>query len=467
MRNLAGVFSFLLLLDGWDGRGALAAEPSPVPSPGAAATFQVPLPPTPPPPPTQVISVGEQLTGTLTLDAYQMFFELTAPSDGTLVVHTPSHIGLLIDNVAFDYWPPMVGTMPVVAGQTYRGWVFVSFDVWGFDCCDPVSFVLTTSLLPPGAVVPIGCRTFPPAPTWVCINGDWMPPDHPEALAGGSGPTPRPPAPPSAAPPVVQPCPTPQPVSNWVCINGDWIPPDHPEALSNSPAPPVPPPAPPAPPTPPAAPACTTRDPFAGIPGLYGVCVGTMWVPIGHPLVPDARIAVTGVQPAAGTIGEWVRIFGVGFSLDTTVTFGGTAATDIIVESGGSIFALAPAHNAGPVDVAVHNAGGLNATLAGAYTYHPVTVTAIATVVSPGGDLIVTWVAPAGQSSLDWIGRFKVGEPNENYISYEYTGGLSSGSRGFVAPLEPGWYECRYLLDDAYNDAARSSPITVLGGSLQ
>jgi IPT/TIG domain-containing protein len=294
-----------------------------------------------------------------------------------------------------------------------------------------------------------------------------MPPDHPEALAGASGSTPPSPT----APPAAQPCPTTQPVSNWVCINGDWIPPDHPEALANSPAPTAPAPAPPAPapapPAPPATPDCTTPDPFAGIPGLYGVCVGTIWVPIGHPLAPDARIAVTGVQPAVGIIGKWVRIFGVGFSLDTTVTFGGTAATEIIVESGGSIFAFAPAHNAGLVDVAVHNAGGLGATLAGAYTYLPVTVTAIATVVSPGGDVIVTWVAPAGQSSWDWIGLFKVGEPNTNYLSYAYTGGTSSGSRKFVAPLQPGQYEFRYLPDDGYNDAARSSPITVVGGSLR
>ena len=229
-------------------------------------------------------------------------------------------------------------------------------------------------------------------------------------------------------------------------------------------APPIASPPPPAPPIPPATPACTTPDPFAGIPGLYGVCVGIMWVPIGHPQAPDASLAVTGVQPAAGTIAKWVRIFGVGFLPGAKVTFGGIAATVTIRQSGGSILALAPAHNGGLVDIAVRNTDGLEATLAGAYTYHPVTMMATPTVVSSGVELIVTWTAPAVNSELDWIGLFRVGEPNENYISYQYTNGASSGSRKFVAPSLPGQYEFRYLPNDDYFDAARTGPITVVGG---
>jgi hypothetical protein len=161
-----------------------------------------------------------------------------------------------------------------------------------------------------------------------------------------------------------------------------------------------------------------------------------------------------------------VRIFGAGFPSDAKVTFGGVPAPVIYVENGGSILALAPPHTPGPVDVAVQNTSGLGATLAGAYTYHAVTLTVTPPVVSPGGDLIVTWVAPAGRSQWDWIGLFNVGDPNDYYLSYEYTGGTSSGGVKFVAPLQPGQYEFRYLLDDGYHDAARSLPITVVGGSL-
>ena len=42
-------------------------------------------------------------------------------------------------------------------------------------------------------------------------------------------------------------------------------------------------PLPPVPPT-----GCPGPDPFAGIPGLMGVCVNGGWVPIGHPLARRA-----------------------------------------------------------------------------------------------------------------------------------------------------------------------------------
>jgi hypothetical protein len=410
-------------------------------------------------------------------DVSELFFDLTAPSDGTLAAYSSGDpVYLFIDGVLFDNTGPgpFVGTIPVVAGRTYRVWVWVSFDYWDYGGSpDYRSFVITTTLFPPGAAVPIGCRLHSPVPGWVCISGDWIPPDHPEALAG----SPAPPAPPAPAP-AANSCVTTQPVSNWVCINGDWVPPDHPIAIANPPAQPAPSPAPSAPPPapappsppPPVAPNCTTQDPFAGIPGLYGVCVGTEWVPIGHPEAPSVPIAVTGVQPAAGTTGKWVKIFGVGFGPDTKVTFGGIAATTIRLAGGGLLFAVAPAHNAGAADVAVQNPGGPEATLVGAYTYLPVTVTATPTVVSPGATVTVSWTAPGGQFSGDWIGLYKVGDPNDVYISYEYTGGTSSGSHIFVLPLQPGSYEFRYLPDDGYYDAARSSPITVVmvvGGSPQ
>jgi hypothetical protein len=58
-----------------------------------------------------------------------------------------------------------------------------------------------------------GCTTVQPAPTWVCVNGGWVPPDHPLA---------------SPSPPVA--CSTPRPGPDWVCVNGGWVPPDHPLA---------------------------------------------------------------------------------------------------------------------------------------------------------------------------------------------------------------------------------------------
>jgi hypothetical protein len=65
------------------------------------------------------------------------------------------------------------------------------------------------------------CPSVQPAPDWVCVEGgDWVPPDHPLAIAAQGPPTPGPPAA----------CQTVQPSPNWVCVNDAWVPPDHPLA---------------------------------------------------------------------------------------------------------------------------------------------------------------------------------------------------------------------------------------------
>lgn len=128
------------------------------------------------------------------------------------------------------------------------------------------------------------CTTTAPAPGWVCVNGGWVPPGHPLALTAPPPTTPTTPPPPPTPPiggviiiPPV-PCTTVQPAPTWVCVNGGWLPPNHPliGSAPTTPTLPAPPPPPPG--------VCTTPDPFAGIPGLMGVCVGGGWVPVGHPL---------------------------------------------------------------------------------------------------------------------------------------------------------------------------------------
>jgi hypothetical protein len=71
---------------------------------------------------------------------------------------------------------------------------------------------------------------------WLCVNGGWVPPDHPLA-AGGSGQTNgggtggttgggtgTGPGGSGGG------CTTIQPASNWVCVNRGWVPPNHPLA---------------------------------------------------------------------------------------------------------------------------------------------------------------------------------------------------------------------------------------------
>jgi hypothetical protein len=82
---------------------------------------------------------------------------------------------------------------------------------------------------------------------------------------------------------------------------------------------------------------------------------------------------IQSVSPNSGSMagGTAVTISGTGFSTfgTTTVTFGGLAATDVVVASGVAITCTTPAHGEGVVDVAVTNDFGSD-TLAAGYTFN-------------------------------------------------------------------------------------------------
>jgi hypothetical protein len=310
MRSLVSLLALLVLMSSGAGvntlRAAAALEPAAPQSTSGDATSCPTIPPAsdwvcvsgnwvPPDQPEpaapqsttptpQVIGVGEEVTGTLHTGTFvtvagvfppveELVYDLIAPSDGTLIVQLSwdpfgGRIDLQLEDVGFSSWPPTFGTLPVAAGQTYRLTLSI--------CCPwdlvEVSFVMTTSITSGPVVLPPQCSMAPPVSDWICIGEGWVPPGHPLAEDGAAAPAPPPPSGGATG------CPTIQPASNWVCISPDWVPPDHPAALSA--------PAPLTPPAPPLAPTgCTTPDPFAGIPGLVGVCIGNnTWVPLGHPL---------------------------------------------------------------------------------------------------------------------------------------------------------------------------------------
>ena len=80
---------------------------------------------------------------------------------------------------------------------------------------------------------------------------------------------------------------------------------------------------------------------------------------------------VTSVGPSSGSTagGTAVTIAGTDFADGATVTFGGTAATDVTFASSISLTATTPAGDAGAVDVVVTNPSAKSGTLAGGYTY--------------------------------------------------------------------------------------------------
>lgn len=175
---------------------------------------------------------------------------------------------------------------------------------------------------------------------------------------------------------------------------------------------------------------------------------------------PPAALAVTAVSPSRGVTlgGTLVTINGRGFEPGATVTLDGVA-TNATVKHSQQIVAQTAAHSAGAVDVVVTNPGGQTVRLTGAFTYAVFTLTVTPTTAPPGGALSVSWVAQGGV--WDWVALFKVGDQNESYGWWEYTNGTTSGTLTLSAPTEAGQYEFRYLLDDDYIDAVRSSPVTV------
>jgi thermitase len=91
----------------------------------------------------------------------------------------------------------------------------------------------------------------------------------------------------------------------------------------------------------------------------------------------------------------------------------------------------------------------------------PFVLTASPGTANPGQELTVNWTAPTGRPANDWIGLYKVGDPETSYISWQYTAGTTSGSRTFTAPSQPGQYEFRYFTNNSYIKVATSNTVTV------
>ncbi len=88
------------------------------------------------------------------------------------------------------------------------------------------------------------------------------------------------------------------------------------------------------------------------------------------------------------------------------------------------------------------------------------TLVASPSAIASGGQVTVNWTAPTGSSALDWIGVFRVGTSNSEYLAYIATNGATSGN--FTGTLvDPGQFEFRYLLNNGYTSVATSNTVTV------
>ncbi len=124
-------------------------------TPTGPSVVPSPTPPSSPVPPQggRQISVGEEVTGTLEGHGAGQLYELTAPSDGTLMgrlIWDP-HQGVLelrlADTQFFaspSYGSPIVGELSVAAGRTYSVKI-ADGAPWDYDDLS-LSFVVTTSI---------------------------------------------------------------------------------------------------------------------------------------------------------------------------------------------------------------------------------------------------------------------------------------------------------------------------------
>ena len=85
---------------------------------------------------------------------------------------------------------------------------------------------------------------------------------------------------------------------------------------------------------------------------------------------PNTAPKVEVVSPSSGPVsgGTPVTISGSGFATGATLSFGGSAASAVVVGST-TINTIAPGHAAGPVNVVVTNPGGQSGTLVSGYVY--------------------------------------------------------------------------------------------------
>jgi hypothetical protein len=118
-------------------------------------------------------------------------------------------------------------------------------------------------------------------------------------------------------------------------------------------------------------------------------------------VVPTVKSVSPNNGPPAG--GTAVTITGTNFAAGATVTFGGTAAINVVVVNGTTITATTPAHASGAVTVTV-TVNGQSGNLANGFTYNGgVTISfvqvAAATPQSPTGTVSVSY--PGAQTAGD------------------------------------------------------------------
>lgn len=107
----------------------------------------------------------------------------------------------------------------------------------------------------------------------------------------------------------------------------------------------------------------------------------------GSHLTAFSPLAIATITPATGQASGATNltIHGVGFGAGTTVRFGGSAPTIVVIVDTTTITATVLAHAPGPVNVTVMNSDGTVATLPGGFTFASAVVPTPSPPVDPVG----------------------------------------------------------------------------------
>ena len=190
-------------------------------------------------------------------------------------------------------------------------------------------------------------------------------------------------------------------------------------------------------------------------------------------------VTVTSVSPTSGSINGHtaVTVNGTGFASGATVTFGGNAATSVVVVNATQITASTPPHAAGTVNVTVTNTDTSAGTLTNGYTYTELFDANGDHVIDPSdifyliGYLFMHGPAPVGGTSAGDANGDGVIDPADIFylVNYLFLGGpkpyaepvaqttsITAPMKGTISLGQPVLRGNRYVI-----------PVTVDGGVLR
>lgn len=96
-----------------------------------------------------------------------------------------------------------------------------------------------------------------------------------------------------------------------------------------------------------------------------------------------------------------------------------------------------------------------------------VTLEATPTNAAIHATISVCWdLPPELATPNDWIGQYEIGSANQQYVTYQYTGGAAAGCLNFTAGPEENDYEFRFFPQGGYCDFATSETVTFCDATL-